>query len=223
MRRAFDATARLALLMCLIGLASWVAPPLAADDPPGGEQGYFGFTPKISPGGVRISSVTPESPAEAAGLLEGDVLLLLDGESIATDSQRALIESFTRFEVGETVEVTFRRAENIRAVQVTLVPVPPPAREAQQRLAEIERRAEEFERFDRFLASIDRMEISLSKSDTLRFRATGEDEWRELPDAVAETLAPLMRRLLMKSDEPILTLRVERTDTGALSLVPDPS
>lgn len=223
MTRIFDATARLALLLCLIGLSSRVAPPLAAAETSGGEQGYFGLTPKISPDGVLVSDVTPESPAEAAGLRQGDVLLLLDGESIATDSQRALIESFTRYEVGETVEVTFRRAESIRSVQVTLVPVPPPAREAQKRLAEIERRAEEHERFDRFLASNDRMEITLSRSDTLRFRAPGEDEWRELPDAVAETLGPLMRRLLTRSDEPIVTLRIERTDTGALSLVPTPS
>ena len=213
----------LALAISTLWLPSTIGPatPAIHAEPPASEgPGYFGVTPRISPQGITIIAVTPDSPAEAAGLREGDLLLLLDDEPISAGSRRELMEDFTRFDVGETVEVTFRREKSVKTVEITLVAVPPLNREAQERLAATEKRSEEFQRFDRFLESTDAFEVTVSDDGALLVRGSGKDSWKEVPASVAETLVPAVKAMLDERDREIVHLRVERTDEGDLELVP---
>jgi hypothetical protein len=68
--------------------------------------------------GVIIVSVTDESPASAAGLQEGDVIMVLDGEPIETPEQ--LVEAVGRHEAGDRVRLTFVREEDQDGREVTV-------------------------------------------------------------------------------------------------------
>lgn len=57
--------------------------------------------------GVRIIGIASESPAEAAGLLEGDVLLTVAGEAVA--QFRRVHELVSKRQPGEMIEVRYRR------------------------------------------------------------------------------------------------------------------
>jgi S1-C subfamily serine protease len=62
--------------------------------------------------GVLVASFEPESPASRAGLLEGDILLALDG--IPTPAVDALHKLLTGDRVGERAIVTFLRGVELR-------------------------------------------------------------------------------------------------------------
>ncbi len=66
--------------------------------------------------GVFIDSVLPGSPAEEAGLREGDIILDIDGEEVTTivEVQQAVI----RREFDEPVEVTVLRRGRERTITV---------------------------------------------------------------------------------------------------------
>ena len=67
---------------------------------------------------MRLSGVTPGSPAEQAGLQEGDVLLRLDGAEIGDlGAFSAALKTLTP---GQTVAATVRRGEEERVVEVTV-------------------------------------------------------------------------------------------------------
>ena len=61
------------------------------------------------PVGVYVKSVVAGSAAERAGLKAGDVIIKLDGSSIATDQE--LIEALGYYEAGETVEIVAKTRE----------------------------------------------------------------------------------------------------------------
>ncbi|MBI4419604.1 MAG: M28 family peptidase [Gemmatimonadetes bacterium] len=86
----------------------------------GGNRAYLGTLPDMSstPGGVRISGVGPGSPAEAAGLKGGDILIRIGGREIKNldDMQAALVEH----RPGDAVDVVIRRGERTDTVKVTL-------------------------------------------------------------------------------------------------------
>ena len=68
--------------------------------------------------GARITEVVPESPAAAAGLRAGDVVVGLDGE-LVTDGVALIVAIRTRLP-GEDVELTVRRSGAEQEVVVTL-------------------------------------------------------------------------------------------------------
>jgi Zn-dependent M28 family amino/carboxypeptidase len=80
----------------------------------------FGSIPDFSreSGGILLSGVMPGSPAEAAGLGAGDLLIELDGRTLDTihDFQAALAERAP----GDVVRVKYRRGEATREAEVTL-------------------------------------------------------------------------------------------------------
>ena len=88
-----------------------------------GEARYPVIGAKVQTGGAgldgaRIDEVMPDTPAEASGLVEGDVVTEVNGERV-TDGI-ALIVAIRTYQPGETIEFTVRRDGEVRSVQVTL-------------------------------------------------------------------------------------------------------
>jgi serine protease Do len=67
---------------------------------------------------LLIVGITPDSPADTAGLIVGDILLELDGR--ATESTDDLLELLTGSRVGQRVPARTRRGGTIRDVQITV-------------------------------------------------------------------------------------------------------
>ncbi len=97
-------------------------------------RGWLGVTfQKVTPdvarslglraeGGLVISQVMPRSPAEAAGLKAGDVVVSLNGQPV-TDL-RQVQGMLADLEVGREVEIAFRRGQEARSVKVKVGEVP---------------------------------------------------------------------------------------------------
>jgi hypothetical protein len=92
---------------------------------PGRSRPSLGTIPDMTdePGGVRLSGVRPGSPADSAGLRQGDVLIGLGPHTIASlqDFQNALMQMHG----GDRVELRYRRGDTVHAVMVTLGGGPP--------------------------------------------------------------------------------------------------
>ena len=98
--------------------------PAPAGGAPSAGQGRrvtIGTLPDFAfPGpGVKVAGVTPGSPAEKAGLAEGDVLLRLDGREIA--DLRGYSELLRTLSPGQAVKLLIRRGDAEREVGVTVV------------------------------------------------------------------------------------------------------
>lgn len=68
--------------------------------------------------GVRILGIAEDSPARAAGLRQGDILLSLDGEALTQFSQ--VSQLISKRQPGELVKVRYLRAGKERAATVQL-------------------------------------------------------------------------------------------------------
>ncbi len=68
-------------------------------------------------GGYEILEILPDSPAQAAGLKVGDVILAVDGNAMSEDAAPA---DFIRGEEGTSVTLTLRRADG-RTQDLTLI------------------------------------------------------------------------------------------------------
>ncbi|UCF77762.1 MAG: trypsin-like peptidase domain-containing protein [Candidatus Eiseniibacteriota bacterium] len=85
--------------------------------------------------GVEIAEVVPDSPADKAGLMSGDILSEFDGEAVLEAAQLAQMVATTR--PGEKVKVSFWRGSKRFSAQITIgvakpqrskSPVPPDLR-----------------------------------------------------------------------------------------------
>ncbi|MBU9710900.1 S1C family serine protease [Evansella tamaricis] len=75
--------------------------------------------PEDVKGGVYLQGVTPNSPAEIAGLQEGDVIVELDGEEIR-DGHDLRKYLYTEKRIGDTLMVGFYRNGEKQEVELTL-------------------------------------------------------------------------------------------------------
>lgn len=93
--------------------------------PAAGEQlaeGWLGVYLADSESEARVAEVIPGSPAEAAGLKPGDVVLEVDGK--ATGTVEAFAEAFEGYDAGARVRLRLRRGEDELEVEVVLVERP---------------------------------------------------------------------------------------------------
>ncbi len=107
-------------------LAARATPLTFVDAPPPqavagtGERAYLGSIPDMTgePGGVRLSGVRAGSPAAAAGMQAGDIIVAIGADTVANlnDMQNALVKHHP----GEQVEIRVRRGDQTLSVQVTL-------------------------------------------------------------------------------------------------------
>lgn len=68
--------------------------------------------------GVRVEDVMDDAPAEAAGLMAGDVITAIDGEPLGDDATEALMGIMEDIEPGDAVEVTYVRDGDRRVANV---------------------------------------------------------------------------------------------------------
>ncbi len=83
---------------------------------PGPRRAWLGFYPQGHEGGVAISGVVPGGPAEKAGLLRGDLILSVDGQSVS--SLRELYRALWRKGPGEPLGMQILRDSAIHVVEV---------------------------------------------------------------------------------------------------------
>jgi len=74
--------------------------------------------------GAFVTEVATGSPADDAGIKEGDVIVSIDGEEIATGQD--LIQAIHSSEIGQTVEITYWRGDTENTTSATLIESPPP-------------------------------------------------------------------------------------------------
>jgi len=69
-------------------------------------------------GGAKIHEVMEGSPASAAGVLAGDVVIAINGDGV--DNAQAMARLFGKFGPGEQLEITIKRGEEQKKVKVKL-------------------------------------------------------------------------------------------------------
>jgi putative serine protease PepD len=81
---------------------------------------YFGVSIDPTPvdGGVRLTTIRPGTPAETAGLQDGDIVVKIDGAAVTTSD--ALRNAIDVKSPGDVVTVTYRRGGSTHRVKVTL-------------------------------------------------------------------------------------------------------
>jgi serine protease Do len=88
-----------------------------AENKLGVDHGAF-IGPSTDTSGSSLPAVTPSSPAEAAGLKDGDVIVAIEGQAI--DAEHPLDAVLTSFAPGQTVKVTVLRGTSQMDLNVTL-------------------------------------------------------------------------------------------------------
>ncbi len=94
--------------------------PAPAGAPAAGRRVSFGTMPDFAFAGpgVKVAAVTPGSPAEKAGVKEGDVLLKVDGKDVANlQGFSGLLRGLAP---GQTVKVVLSRGDQEQTVEVTV-------------------------------------------------------------------------------------------------------
>jgi S1-C subfamily serine protease len=81
-----------------------------------------GIDKTTTDGGAVVKSVAPTSPAHAAGLAPGDVIVALEGERIA--SMAALALTLRQYDAGAMVDVTYVRGGVVNVASVLLAAEP---------------------------------------------------------------------------------------------------
>ena len=74
--------------------------------------------------GVLITQVVPDSPADKAGIVPGDIITVFAGEKIATAEE--MIRIIHASEIGQRVEITFWRGDTENSTETILAESPRP-------------------------------------------------------------------------------------------------
>ncbi len=74
------------------------------------------------PQGAYVQDVEQNSPADSAGIQQGDVITKIEGQQI--DDTNSLSTVIAKDKVGQTITITIYRDNNTQDIKVTLVPAP---------------------------------------------------------------------------------------------------
>ena len=109
------------LTVTIAGSAPAGAPGSASSSPAGTRRVTLGTMPDFAfeGPGVKVAQVTPGSPAAAAGIREGDVLLAIDAQRL--QGLADLSAALKAHQPGDTVKVTLQRAGQELQLTATLV------------------------------------------------------------------------------------------------------
>lgn len=114
-------------LVALLAAAAGLPPVLVSADASAqapGSRPWLGIAMEADPQatGVRVGHVVRGSPADKAGLREGDHVLRVAGTTVARGSD--VVHVVSGLSVGDTVEVAFAHQGKEQTARVTLVPFP---------------------------------------------------------------------------------------------------
>lgn len=186
-----------------------------AGDPPGEEDGYFGFGFEMEEQGARVSFVVEKGPAEKAGLLPGDLVLTLDDTSLAGMSHAEMHELVAPFRVGEKVPLEVTREDRVLFLTITLGPTPPEQRSSRAALERYHEVMREHEALEQLLRLVRRSEVLLvrvSEGDRHHIRPVIERaEWEPLHPGLKDLLDHHLRGAVSRVKESrILRIRAIR-------------
>lgn len=86
------------------------------------DRGWLGV--EYTPETMEITRVIPDSPAESAGFMTGDVMVAINGVTLGDDDKAELDKVKKLMVPGSRVTYTVRRGADSTALEVTLSPVP---------------------------------------------------------------------------------------------------
>jgi hypothetical protein len=119
------ATFAKALVANLAASETRLTPVIAAEKPSQGPPmrgrgGFLGIVPDFAYGGkgIRIKGTVPKSPAESAGLQDGDVLVKIDGEALGDLQQ--LMTVLGSKNPGDEITLEVSRGSSVLTKQITL-------------------------------------------------------------------------------------------------------
>lgn len=107
---------RFTLAVPAAAAARLVARLARPEAPSGRPRAWLGITCYPLRHGLVVGGVLPSSPAEAAGMASGDLLVTIDGEEVA--DRRALYERLWRHRAGEPVRLRLIREERLVETEV---------------------------------------------------------------------------------------------------------
>ena len=104
---------------------------------PGGDGAMLGVVIRDHDDGVHVAAVTPDSGAEAAGILADDVIVAINGKVLGSEAHpgRALRKAMDEVEAGEKVAIAFVRDGEEHDVDVLATAREHPARTMRWRMA----------------------------------------------------------------------------------------
>ena len=205
-------------VLALLGVL--MAPAIrAANEEP--TRGFFGIVPRLMNGEVKVAGLTPGGPAQEAGIKEGDILVLVDGNPATPTAKEGAAAPFQHFKVGDQVEVVVRRGGELKTFHLTLAAVPPLTREQQERIEEAKRKANASRVADALIGNSEKFELSFSKEGRLRFRTSPKDDWQVLEPEVADLFKPLAQHFLKDAKQETVWIRMIHHDNGDIEFVQD--
>jgi S1-C subfamily serine protease len=100
------------------------APALKDREPEGKGPGYLGITFQRDDGGLIVTDVKPDSPAAKAGVKANDLIVKLDGVSMAEAETGELVKMVAGMRPGTVVPVEVKRGPETVRLKVKLGPRP---------------------------------------------------------------------------------------------------
>ena len=82
---------------------------------------YLGITIQADQDGAKVEAVMPDSPADAAGLLAGDIITAVEGDVVTADSIREVLATLA---VGDTINLSVNRDDEKLELKATLADRP---------------------------------------------------------------------------------------------------
>jgi S1-C subfamily serine protease len=110
------------------------APALKDREPEGKGPGYLGITFQKDDGGLIVTDVKPDSPAAKAGVKANDLIVKLDGASLADAETGELVKLVGGMRPGTVVAVEVRRGPESLTLKVKLGTRPPDFTPTPQRI-----------------------------------------------------------------------------------------
>lgn len=97
---------------------AYPAPELWPDEPPAAARPWLGLAFRMGDEGALVALVVPGSPAEAAGLRVGDIIIEVDGQRVTV--AHPLDEHLQAYAPGDRVQLIVMREGRVREIEVRL-------------------------------------------------------------------------------------------------------